>query len=133
MPLPAGRLRLYRRDSDGQMEFIGESLIPHTPAEDTLKIPTGAAFDVKGTRRQTDYHINQGEHMIDERFEIKLTNQKAQAVTVSVVEHLYRCDNWDITEKSAAFTKRDSHTIEFPVRVPAKGEASLAYSVHYTW
>ena len=133
MPLPAGRLRLYRRDSDGQMEFLGESLIPHTAAEDTLKIPTGAAFDIKGSRRQTDYHINQSEHTIDERFEIKLSNQKAQPVTVTVLEHLYRCDNWEVIDKSAGFTKRDSHTIEFPIRVPAKGESTLSYTVHYTW
>ena len=133
MPLPSGRLRLYRRDSDGQIEFIGESVIPHTPADDTLKIPTGVAFDVKGTRRQTDFHINQNEHFIDERFEIKLTNQKAQPVNIEVLEHLYRCDNWEITEKSAAFNKHDSHTIEFPISVPAKGATTLAYSVHYSW
>jgi len=27
----------------------------------------------------------------------------------------------------------DSHTLEFPVDVPAKGEAKLTYSVRYTW
>lgn len=27
MPLPAGRVRLYRRDADGQMEFVGENMI----------------------------------------------------------------------------------------------------------
>jgi hypothetical protein len=133
MPLPAGRIRLYRRDSDGQMEFTGESTIMHTPAEETLRIPTGSAFDVRGTRRQTDFHVNGSERTLDERFEIKLTNQKSQPVKVNVVERLYRCDNWDITEKSTDFTKRDSHTIEFPIQVPAKGESTLTYAVHYTW
>jgi hypothetical protein len=52
LPLPAGRLRFYRRDADGQMEFVGESMINHTPTEDTVKIATGSAFDVKGSRRQ---------------------------------------------------------------------------------
>jgi hypothetical protein len=33
MPLPAGRLRLYRRDTGGQMQFVGENMIMHTPAE----------------------------------------------------------------------------------------------------
>ena len=133
MPLPAGRIRLYRRDSDGQIEFTGESVIPHTPTEETLRIPTGGAFDIKGSRRQTDFHINQSERTLDENFEIKLTNQKSQPVTVNVVERLYRCDNWDITRKSSDYTKRDSHTIEFPIQVPAKGESTLTYAVHYTW
>jgi hypothetical protein len=133
MPLPAGRIRLYRRDTDGQIEFTGESTIPHTPAEETLRIPTGGAFDVRGTRRQTDFHVNQSERTLDENFEIKLTNQKPQPVTVNVVEHLYRCDNWDITQKSSDYSKRDSHTIEFPIQIPAKGDATLTYAVHYTW
>jgi hypothetical protein len=133
IPLPAGRLRLYRRDSDGQMEFTGESTINHTPTEDTVKISTGSAFDIKGSRRQTDFHSNQNAKTLDETFEIKLTNQKSQPVTVNVLEPLYRGDNWEIQEKSADYTKLDSHTIQFPIQVPAKGEATLTYSVRYTW
>jgi hypothetical protein len=137
IPLPAGRIRLYRRDGDsnsgGQMEFTGESTINHTPTEDTVKIVTGSAFDIKGSRRQTDFHINQNGHTLDESFEIKLTNQKPQPVTFNVVEPMYRGDNWDIQQKSSDYTKLDSHTIQFPLLVPAKGEATLTYRVQYTW
>ncbi|MGA2218268.1 MAG: hypothetical protein ABSG51_09290 [Terracidiphilus sp.] len=133
VPLPAGRVRLYRRDADGQMEFVGESLINHTPAEETVKVPTGSAFDVKGSRLQTDFHINQQDRLLDETFEIKVTNQKQQPVNVTVVEHLYRGDNWEIRDKSTDYARRDSHTIEFPLEVPAKGDTTLTYSVRYTW
>jgi hypothetical protein len=133
IPLPAGRVRLYRRDADGQMEFVGESAINHTPTEDTVKLTTGNAFDIKGTRRQTDFHVDVRGHVVDESFEIKLTNQKTQAVTVNVQEHLYRGSNWGITQKSAEYTKLDSQTVQFAVPVPAKGEAAVTYTVHYTW
>jgi hypothetical protein len=133
MPLPAGRLRLYRRDADGQMEFIGESTIDHTPAEDTVKVVSGNAFDIKGTRRQTNFYVDNGRRTLDEYFEIKLTNQKAQPVTVNVLEHLYRGDNWEILQKSTDYTELDSHTIQFPVQVPAKGDTTVTYSVRYTW
>lgn len=133
MPLPAGRVRLYRRDSDGQMEFVGENQIEHTPAEDTVKVPTGSAFDLQGSRRQTAFHVDYNQHVIHESFEIKVTNQKQEKADVSVIEHMYRCDNWDIAEKSSDFKKLDSHTLEFPLAVPAKGEAILTYTVHYTW
>jgi len=133
IPLPAGRIRLYRRDGDGQMEFVGESTINHTPTEDTVKISTGNAFDVKGSRRQTDYSIDQRRHMLTEVFEIKVTNQKAAPITVNVLEHLYRGDNWEIEKSSIDYAKLDSHTIQFPVPVPAKGEATLTYTVHYSW
>jgi hypothetical protein len=134
IPLPAGRIRLYRRDVDGQIEFIGESTINHTPAEDSVKVTSGNAFDIKGSRSQTNFYIDNGRRTLDEYFEIKLTNQKAQPVTVNVLEHLYRGgDNWEIMQKSADYTKLDSHTIQFPVQVPAKGEASVTYAVRYTW
>jgi hypothetical protein len=133
MPLPAGRVRFYRRDTDGQMEFVGENTIGHTPAEETVKISTGNAFDVKGSRRQTEFHVDSKSQTLDEAFEIKVSNQKQQPVKLKVVEKLYRGDNWVITEKSAEYTKQDSHTLEFPVQVPAKGETTLTYSVRYTW
>jgi hypothetical protein len=139
IPLPAGRVRLYRQDSDGpddttgQVEFVGESTIPHTAAEETIHLTTGSAFDIKGTRRQTDFHVSEKGHIVDETFEIKLTNQKAQSVTVNVLEHLYRGNNWQITAKSSDYTKLDSHTVQFPLQVPSKGETTLAYTAHYTW
>ena len=133
MPLPAGRVRVYRRDDKGGMEFVGESAINHTPTEDTVKVSTGSAFDVKGTRRQTEFYIDQGRRTLDETFEIKVTNQKQDAVTVGVLEHLYRGDNWEIQHKSGDYAKLDSHTIQFPLEVPAKGEATLTYAVRYTW
>lgn len=133
IPLPSGRIRLYRRDADGQVEFVGESIISHTPADETVKISTGSAFDVKGSRRQTDFHMNQNDRILDETFEIKLTNQKTQPANVNVLEHLYRGNNWEIRQKSADYTKLDSRTIQFPVQVPAKGEATLTYSVRYSW
>jgi hypothetical protein len=133
MPLPAGRLRLYRRDTSGQMQFVGEAMISHTPAEQTVKMTSGNAFDLTGTHRQTDYHIDENAHTIDESFEIKLSNQKSQPITIHAVEHLYRAANWNITEKSNDFTKRDSNTIDFPITVPAKGDKTFTYTVHYTW
>ena len=115
------------------MEFVGESAINHTPSEENVKVFTGSSFDIKGSRRQTDYHVDQSQRTVEEKFEIKLTNQKPQPVSVNVLEHLYRGDNWEITSKSGEYTKLDSHTIQFPVVVAAKGEATLTYTVHYNW
>ncbi|HEX6742440.1 MAG TPA: DUF4139 domain-containing protein [Sphingomicrobium sp.] len=45
--LPTGTVRVYLRDAKGQPQFIGESVIPHTPMGSELAIRTGEAFDVK--------------------------------------------------------------------------------------
>lgn len=133
MPLPAGRIRLYRHDAGGQMEFIGEGTITHTPAEETVKVPIGNAFDVTGERKQTDFHIDVRAQTIDETFEITVKNQKTTAANVSVVEHMERAVNWQIAEKSTDYTRRDSTTLEFPVTVAPAGETKVTYTVHYSW
>jgi hypothetical protein len=130
MPIPAGRLRVYRRDTDGQVQFVGEDMLEHTPAEQEIGVVTGKAFDVTGKRRMTDSHS--GSHSSDESFEVKVSNQKAQAVTVHVYAALGR-ENWKITSKSSEYVKVDANTIEFPVTVAAKGEAVLTYTVHSSW
>jgi len=54
-------------------------------------------------------------------------------VDVREVEHLYRSDNWEITEKSDDFVKTDSQTMEFRVMAPEDGEKTVIYTVHYSW
>ena len=133
MPLPAGRLRFYRQDSDGQLEFTGENDIKHTPRDETVRVYTGDAFDIKGERRRTDYRSDMARRMLDESFEIKLRNHKKEPVEVRVVEHLYRGTNWEITEKSSTYLKTDSQTMEFRVQVPPDSEKVVTYTAHYTW
>src|SRR6266404_5747021 len=46
IPLPRGRVRFYRRDDDGQLQFTGENTIDHTPNDETIRLYTGNTFDV---------------------------------------------------------------------------------------
>jgi hypothetical protein len=133
MPLPMGRVRFYRQDQDGQMEFTGEDQIDHTPSDETVRFYTGNAFDVVGERRRTNYSRNSKENSIDESFEIKLRNHKKNPVEVRVVEHLYRWNNWQITQKSDEYRKTDAQTVEFRVQVPPDQEKTVTYAVHYSW
>jgi hypothetical protein len=132
--LPAGRLRFYRRDSDGQLQFVGENTIDHTPRDETIRVTTGDSFDLVGERKQTNFRVDTADKWIDETFEIKLRNHKKDApVEIRVVEHLYRWSNWDITAKSDDFVKKDSQTIEFRIPVKPDEERTVTYTVHYSW
>lgn len=133
MPLPKGRVRFYRRNDDGQIEFTGENVIDHTPRDEKVRVYTGNAFDLTGERRRTDYRLDTNRQTIDESFEIKVRNHKKAPVDVRVVEHLYRWITWDISAKSDPYRKTDSKTIEFPVTIPPDGEKTITYTAHYTW
>ena len=131
--LPKGRLRFYRRDTDGHLEFVGENTIDHTPKDETLRIFTGNSFDVVGERKRTNIRVDSSQHWMDESFEIRVRNHKKEAVTVRVVEHLYRWTNWKLSEQSHESHKTDAQTTEFPVTIAPDGEQMISYTVHYSW
>ncbi len=134
IPLPRGIVRFYRRDDDGQLEFTGENTIDHTPKDETVRVYTGNAFDLVGERKRTDYQIDTSRDWLDESFEIKVRNRKDKdAVEIRVVEHLYRWLTWEIVQKSDDFTKTESQTVEFRVKLEPGQEKTVTYKVHYTW
>jgi len=70
---------------------------------------------------------------MDESFEIRVRNHKKEPATVRVVEHLYRCNNWKLTDQSTPSHKTDAQMMEFPVTIQADGETVVTYTVHYSW
>ena len=133
IPLPKGRVRVYKKDDDGSLQFAGEDAIDHTPKDERVRVKMGEAFDLVGERKRTDYSSDLSKHRFEETFEIKLRNHKDADATVTVVEHLYRWSGWKIVDASAKFTKKDAQTIEFAVPVPKDGEAVVTYTVKYSW
>jgi len=131
--LPKGKLRFYRRDTDGHLEFVGENTIDHTPKDETIRVYTGNAFDVVGERKRTNFHVDSAQRWAEESFEIRVRNHKKEPVNVRVVEHLYRWTNWKLTAQTQSSNKTDAQTMEFPVAVAPDGEEVIAYTVHYSW
>jgi hypothetical protein len=132
MPLPAGRVRVYKKDpNDGSLEMIGEDKIEHTPKDEKLNLKMGTAFDIIGERKQTNFR-RISENVFEESFEIKLRNHKKEKVEVEVWETLYRSTNWEIRNSSLKFEKEDASTIKFKVEVEPDKEVVLTYTVLYT-
>jgi hypothetical protein len=133
IPLPKGTMKVYRADQDGGREFIGENSIDHTPADETVRLALGNAFDLKGERRQTDFKVDNAKRTATEAFEIKVRNHKKTSIEVRVVEHLYRWTEWKIAAASEAWDKKDARTIEFVVLIPPDGEKVITYRANYSW
>jgi len=133
IPLPKGKMRVYKEDSDKSLEFIGEDNIGHTPKDEQIRIYLGDAFDIVGERVQTDFKIDTDSKWIDETIKINLRNHKEEPVEFKVVEKLYRWSNWKISQKSHEYEKKDSNTIEFNVKIPKDSEIVVGYKVHYWW
>ncbi len=131
MPLPKGIVRVYKQDTDGRPQFIGEDRIDHTPENETVRLKLGDAFDVTASRKQTDFRKLGGDSRYNYRFEsayeIKLKNAKDEEVTVTVVEPVP--GDWHVLEESHKHSKASADTALWKITIPAKGETTLAYRV----
>lgn len=135
--LPAGRVRVYKRDVDGSALLVGEDRVDHTPVDETVRITMGNAFDVVGKRTRTDFVVD-GEHALEEGYRIRLRNHKEEPVEVRVVERLFRWSEWEILRETvdgegAEHRKLDARTVEWRLPVPSGGETELEYRVRYEW
>ena len=128
-PLPEGVIRVYQRDQDGSLRLTGEDRVQHTPANDTVRVAVGAAFDITAERRQTDQR-QENPRVMEQSFEIKLTNQKREAVDVIVAEHSW--GSWEVVESSHKWRKKDANTLEFTVRVPPSRPVTITYRTRIT-
>ncbi len=126
MPLPAGVVRVYKKDAQDKLQLIGEDRIKHTPKDEEVRMEIGEAFDVVAERKQTDYkQITSGVH--ESEWEITIRNHKKEDVTVGIVEPLY--GNWQVISNSHPFEKVDAFTIRFNPTVPKDGEVKVTYRV----
>ena len=131
MPLPKGILRVYKKDSAGNAQFVGEDNIDHTPKNEIVRLKLGAAFDVTADKKQTDFtklpNPAKGVNLYESAYEIVLKNAKKEAVTVKVQEPIP--GDWKILQSSHAQRKADSNTAEWQITIPAEGKTTLNYRV----
>ena len=129
MPLPKGTLRVYKKDSKGNAQFVGEDNIDHTPKNEAVRLKLGDAFDVTADKKQTDFKILpnpvKGHSAFESAYEITLKNAKKERVTVTVQEPIG--GDWTILSESAAHTKANSHLAVWKIDVPAESSTTLTY------
>ena len=126
MPLPKGVVRVYKADSAGRVQFLGEDGIDHTPRGEKVRLRVGAAFDVTARRRQTSYGSRySGSH--DSGYEIVLKNARDEAVTVVVRERM--AGEWEMLRESLPHERVGAFVAEWRVEVPPGDEAKLTWEV----
>ena len=130
IPLPAGNLRVYQKDSKGGVLFIGEDHIDHTPKDEFISVKIGNAFDVVCERKQTDYK-SIASRVWEMEFAITLRNHKDTPVTVQVNEPIG--GDWEMLTSSYKYTKTSAWAAQFDVPVKANGESVLKYRIRAKW
>ena len=128
-PLPKGIVRVYKKDSAGNAQFVGEDRIDHTPKNEKVRLKLGEAFDVTADKKQTDFkklpNTERYNNQFETAFELVLKNAKKEAVTVTVQEPIP--GDWKMLSETHPSTKAASNTAVWKIHVPAEGSTTLAY------
>ncbi|HHF52659.1 MAG TPA: hypothetical protein ENL46_08255 [Candidatus Aminicenantes bacterium] len=81
MALPAGILAVYKNDSAGNLQFVGNDRIDHTPKNERISIRIGDSFDILGEsivlkreKIRKDTYVTQ--------YQVHLKNRKESRETV---------------------------------------------------
>jgi hypothetical protein len=131
MPLPKGIMRVYKKDSKGNAQFVGEDNIDHTPKNEVVRLKLGDAFDVTANKKQTDFKTlprpAKGNSMFESAYEIVLKNAKKEAVTVTVQEPIP--GDWKLLKESHPSQKSSSNSTSWKIEIPAEGKTTLTYRV----
>jgi len=130
LPLPAGTVRMYKEDSAGDLQFIGEDRIDHTAKDEDVALLMGNAFDV-AAERTTVNRRKITDRVREEDYEVSIRNHKAEDVVVRVVEHPQ--GYWTILGETHTYEKKDASRVEFLIPVKADGEAVLSYTIRYEY
>ena len=129
LPLPKGIVRVYKQDSSGSVQFVGEDRIDHTPENETVRLKLGYAFDITADRKQTDFKKLAGfgeyNYVFESAYRIELKNGKDEDAAVRVVEPMP--GDWEVLSENLSHKKISSSEAEWLITVPAKGSAELLY------
>ena len=128
MPLPKGKIRVYKKDDDKSQIFIGEDLIDHTPKNEKVRVFVGNAFDIVGERTVKE-ESKVSKRSRRETIEILLKNHKKEDIKVTVVEHLL--GDWEFVGPVPLVKKKSANKAEFEISVPKNSEKSFRYTVLY--
>ena len=126
VPLPSGTASIFQVEKDDFLVLLGEFTMNATPVGKEVDIQTGVAFDLTGKRIQKEIkRISRTQR--EEIYEITVKNAKKTPVEVKIIEHLY--GDWNISQSSHTYNKKDSHTVEFQLNIAPSSESVLLYTV----
>lgn len=137
IPLPAGVVHMYKKDTFGVDRFVGEDTIDLTGRGAAVRLNVGEPFDIKATRVQTSFQmvdqVPPAGQIAPQRtffysdYRITVDNAKAKPVKVNVIETM--SGDWQIYQESLTHTKLSTDRVKWTLTVPAGGSESFIYAV----
>lgn len=135
IPLPGGIVRMYRKDSAGDIHFIGESRISDTPQGEKVKLTVGTLFDATGEKKITKFVSRKGYRNVETTY--TLHNRGKEPLELRIDERIPVYGDSIKTKTSCHGTctvnKKSAFVRTFTIKLEPKGsyEFSSEFEVYY--
>lgn len=136
--LPAGTMRFYENDKNGNLQFIGSGRINNTAKEDTLRLKLGDAFNISArgqTKKISEKELNRQKQnkctdvKKQRTYEAEVTINNAENMANNVVISQHFNSDYKIVKESVESTEKNAFTRQWTVPVAAGDKATLTYTV----
>ena len=128
--LPDGRVRLFRRKGD-RLEVLSEDTLRSMAGVARIKLT--ADSEITGERKAVTCNVDERAHTIVEKIEVRVDNKGKQAADVVIREFAWRWPVWKVESEDKKSVRAAPQTLEYRVKVPAKGSQTVTYTLVYTW
>ncbi|HRG45791.1 MAG TPA: DUF4139 domain-containing protein [Leptospiraceae bacterium] len=130
-PLPKGVFHLYKSDSRGLQQFIGEDKMEHTPDNEEIKIVSGNAFDIVVNGREVFKKEIGKKKGFQAKHEIKIRNGKKESSKIKFY-HRQEFGTTRFIETSHKFKKEKTRYFTELTLKPSE-EAKIEYTHEVIW
>ncbi len=137
-----GKARLFQDDGQKSTIFLGEDVTALVPVGEKTELYIGDSRDIVVTQRKmTDKRINvrynnKRTRIIlydtDEVITAKIENFKDSPAILTMIQHIP--GQWDMEKCNMKYVRKDAHTLEFEITLPARGKSGPAtkqLKMHY--
>jgi len=126
-PLPAGNARVYVRDKEQGLSFVGGQTIPAHAAGEEVEMVLGEAFDIGIEQTQSRYERLGNTTRL--AYQVTLGNAGEETKTVELTANFNQ--NWEITQSSLPAESQGAQA-RWRIQVPGRGKTTLSYQVELT-
>ncbi len=125
-PLPKGTIKVYMKDSDGNLEFIGEDSIQHTSKNEEVNITTGQAFDLVGSTMVRDQK-ELGRNVSERTIQVTLRNNSSETKTINLIHQLGGNSRIIKVEEDRKYTEDTNKKVTFEITVKPDEQVIVSF------
>ncbi len=123
--LPKGLVKVFQQETDGELEFIGEDFVEHTPSGEPISLRIGQAVDIVSESKESLREKRRHSEVVTYIYNVK--NTKQEGVKIDIDHEIFEAF-WKMESSSHDYEVKSSRIVEFRVWLGAGKSASVEFT-----